>query len=195
MGHVNAPRRCQTSSSSSHQLPCQAAIILCLLGRSVHTFTPPLRRQFLTAEWTLRRRLRGGCGGRAKRRNSGAPAVRELRIPQWCKHLYVKALSLLPFSTNISKNFYFQEVISLVFPVVCISTAPQITGKVEVWGVERSDALRRSWLGFLRLLCICASVCSTFSSTRLLAVLREARFRSLTQRPVDHPPQQRCSKK
>lgn len=84
---VNAPHCCQTTCSSSHQILCQAAII-CVYrlsagpGLSAQGSVRPIRshlqrrRQFLAAEWTLWRRFRGGCEGRAKRRNGRAPAAR-----------------------------------------------------------------------------------------------------------------------
>lgn len=123
---VNAPRCCQTTCSSSHQILCEPAIIFftgsahrSLCGRSVHTsgsggvtdlqfWAADNERQ---AEWTLRRRLQRAAKGGP---NAAAPTTGplppgEVHIPQWCKHR-VRMLSPIPFFTKISRNFYFQEI-------------------------------------------------------------------------------------
>lgn len=89
------------------------------VGRSVHTSSSGgvADLQFWAAdnerraEWTLRRRLQGAAtrAPNAAEATTGPLPPGELHIPQWCKHLRVR-ISPKPFSTNISRNFYFQEI-------------------------------------------------------------------------------------
>lgn len=143
---VNAARGCQLTS---HPPPgCYYLGFQALLGPgaqgSVRSILSHLRRRrrwrLLAAEWTLRRRLReGSCSQGKATFHSGAN-------PFMWQHQ-----ADCPSPPAFPRTFFLGKCISLVIPVVCISTAPQITVRVEVWAVERSDLLRRWWLGFLSL--------------------------------------------
>lgn len=185
--HVNAQRCCQSTCSSSYQILCETAIIFFtgspwapgsarrgLFSWSVHTSgsSGVVGLQFLAAD--NERELSGLSGGSSR----GLPGGdRTLQRQQKCPfsqgnstfHSGVNTFmsersSPVPFSTNISRNFYFQEM----YP-------PGIPGGLHfhcAWNYwkmcsdlncgEWRDQTQKSW----GLSWICFGVRSTFSRAK-----------------------------